>query len=262
MSIRTTVVRMAVAAVAVAGVLAAVWAQASPITTAPSADVLATVGKKPTDGTMLLSYTVESIAKMEVKNENLSGDALASYDAKTAGTAGGNAGTIKITTNYPNWDVEMRTNNGGVLRIPGKTEWEPGEALTKNKTGGGLDTAILHIQFGVQRNNGQPVMITHVDSGWVRGSVNTSIAFSKVLGVSGNSALTGLDDVLGGRKIFDGDTDNEAVSNNGFAVPNTADNAVTFFVNAGLGLTPATKLNGNVDGKYTETLTFSMVASY
>lgn len=104
-SIGRAVVKLAAAAVTVAGVVGTGWAQAP---TTPSATLKAT-------------YTVEERQKIETISRNLTkteleltkaGDAAA---ALTKAQDPGNLGIIKVTTNSAAWDVQMLTKYGGKL---------------------------------------------------------------------------------------------------------------------------------------------------
>ncbi len=104
MSISKTAVRLAAAALTVAGLTVGVWAQGA------------------TSGSMSATYTVQQIAELEVtpKNpmeENLiwKNSGVGSINAAPSAANFGNLGTIKVRTNSAKWDVLMTTDNGGKM---------------------------------------------------------------------------------------------------------------------------------------------------
>jgi hypothetical protein len=107
MSIGKTMARVAVAAVAVAGVAGMAWAQTLPGTTTGLT------------GTMSATYSVVQIAEFEVSPNNPTEDNLvipagkAIDDALAVTDIVGNLGTIRVKTNSGGWDVRMTTDNGG-----------------------------------------------------------------------------------------------------------------------------------------------------
>jgi hypothetical protein len=96
--------KLAVAAVAVAGVVGMVGAQ-------PAGGLAASLGT----GSMSASFTVQQIAEMEVTANNPTEENLVlDVDAvPTISSIVGNLGTIRVKTNSAGWDVLMTTDRGG-----------------------------------------------------------------------------------------------------------------------------------------------------
>jgi hypothetical protein len=104
-------VKLAVAALAVAGVVGTVWADLATLQKADGdkASATATVG-----------FIIDNKAEIECTPKNVTEAELATLDwAKISGTPSatnfGTLGTIKVTTNSTAWDVRMTTKYGGRL---------------------------------------------------------------------------------------------------------------------------------------------------
>jgi hypothetical protein len=265
--------KVAVAAVAVVGVVGTVWGQASPIPATNRPTVSGT-----TAGTMTVLYNVpEIVTKVEFEpaaNTPFSGDALVKFDVLDTleHKADGNTGTIKVKTGYSKWDIELKTANNGVLRLNGAAA---GAALRKSSNTDKLDTARLGIQIGIMKDDGSAgaALRTAVDSGWVKNSKTAPVAFSqiltKLLTAPNVTDTAGISKSLGGRGLYRAATSNvigeESVKYQGFGPAGAVtDSTITFVVNTGLGIDPTktTKLNGNVSGNYVDTLKFTFIAGY
>jgi len=267
----------AVAAVTVAGVCGAVWAQgsalnATPFSTSKASLPSATIGAMPIGITVEAKNTTVTYSPVGPSGLANTGTTLETYDVAT-GTANGNTGTIKVETEYVNWDIELKTANSGILRLNGAAT---GAALRKTRAAGGaFDTAKVGIQLAIKDNDGGNFWAyTPISTTWVNSSKTTAIAFSKVLSIGANTGVsdTYLKSFLSedeDRPLAD-ETDPKSVSKNGFGAPcksggaSGCDGSITFAVNTGLGLNPAggVKLVGNAPGTYTDTLKFTMIASY
>jgi hypothetical protein len=121
--------RLAVAAVAVAGVVGMAWADLPTTSTGQT-------------GTMSATFTVQQIAEMEVTPNNPTEENLVlEVDAVPKVTdIVGNLGTIRVKTNSAGWDVWMTTDRGG--RMLDKTS--VGCVEVPNVDGWGNPTGTFH----------------------------------------------------------------------------------------------------------------------
>jgi hypothetical protein len=118
--------KLAVAAVAVAGVLGTVWA-ATPSFLAPNAS-----NSKAATVNMTTSYEVVKEWTIDIENRNPKDKDILNRVAtatEVSGPKNGNLGIVKIKTNSPGWDVVFKTENGGKLAKGVKsptytTRWE------------------------------------------------------------------------------------------------------------------------------------------
>ncbi|GBU20157.1 hypothetical protein R80B4_00032 [Fibrobacteres bacterium R8-0-B4] len=105
MSISKTAVKLAAAALAVAGVTGAVWAQTSPVTAASVSQ-----------GKMVATFTVGGSSEIECIPKNPTEDVLLATDVTKPELADpGTLGQVVVRTNSTAWDVSMTTNYGGRL---------------------------------------------------------------------------------------------------------------------------------------------------
>jgi len=273
MSIFARFLRLSAAVLAVAGVFGAVWAQASALKSAPFSNSPATltsnVGSMPIGIEVVAKSNTITYTPTTATGLAFSGTPLLEYNA-SSGTAAGNTGTIKVETEYLNWDIELKTANNGVLRLNGAAT---GAALRKtNAAGTGFDTAKVGIQLAIkdyEDNNFKAH--TPISTTWINNSKTTAVAFSQVLSITDNNALStgALKDFLGNRPL--NTTGDNTVGKLGFAPPcksgstttSSCDGSITFAVNTGLGISSSgtVKLSGNAPGTYVDTLKFTMIAS-
>jgi len=263
-------VMWAVVAVAVGGGWGVGWAAGAD---SPLSGSLTNIAS--TKNTVTASYEVKMVGSMEATDGKLSGAALLNYNAES-GTATGNAGTVLVKTNYPNWDITFTTSNGGKLRAPGATAWETGDALQYKNSDGTPDPVVLGMQIGIIKGavttggGGQPLARSNVQKSWITASDKTPVSFAAVLGNEKNddNVSNSLSSDLGGRKLYSATATDETVNNNGFAAP--PDIGILFFINLGLstgetGVEPKKtipNISGNKNNVYSEKITLSMSASY
>lgn len=254
------------AALVVAGGVGTGWAQASAVKNAPfnKATVPGTITQN-----MALKYEV--VAKpVSIDFTGLTGTtdaALLAYDGTSGNSSPsqtGNVGTITVTSEHENWDIEFATANLGRLRLGGATGGKP---LLMSKTATTNDTARLGIQIGVQQTTINPSnasLISAVPQNWLNSSKATPVGFSKVISAasSASSDTTGVSTELGDRaasSTWSGGA--PALDTDGFGPSAATGNKITFIINAGLNVNGTTvKLRGNAPGTYTDTLKFTLIA--
>jgi len=112
MSVRKTVVRLAAAALVVAGGAVTVWAQPNMVQSLDNATIPIKIE---------YPYTGKIEALPSVLGDDA--DAVARFDVGTYKDINpGNVGYLKISTNAPSWDVTFFTENGGVPFGPGEED--------------------------------------------------------------------------------------------------------------------------------------------
>lgn len=239
--------KFVVAGLVVVGLVGAVNAQA---TWSPDKTVPAT-------NSMDVIYNVQLLASIDVTPKPLTSAGLM-VDASDQ-TLAGNLGQVVVRTNYNKWDVAVKAANNCVLRY---TETTGGggfgvpptsneEALMKAGSSG-LDTAYLNVYIGIvnaARTGFETGTWTDFTDSLKAGETSFAEAIGDALGASGNynSQL--------------GATGTNNIHDNKFDVPAT-DGGVLFYVNAGLGTPTTTKITGNGEGNYKETLTFTLTAAF
>jgi len=163
-----------------------------------------------------------------------------------------NLGTVNVKTNYNAWDVVVNLTNGGLL----KAGYGPSaKTLLANAAG---DSAWLNVVIYALGNNNTPISASVVDLTdtlkiLTRAEDPAVISFADVIGnaISGSFAPT--------------DQAGSDIANDGFAMPIAAyiDSGITFGVCAGFNLGPDGKIVGaNDEGVYSETLTFTLAATF
>jgi len=293
-------VRLAVAALAVAGV----WA-------ASGEHVGAVVDGDPFLGTTTMSvlYEVKRDGKLEVTANNPA-NILDVDPTKTvaSGTQNGNLGLLKVTTTSTGWDVVMTTEYGGLLKGGKKTGiansvWDMG-CMCSKPTGDttwvadGEQVALkytnisdktdqidaqLKVAIGMldnvnkttkvlkglasQQVAGNAYAIPLVNATDLKGSTgdDTPISFVKVLQKTPSAdKLT-----VGGVTVEKAMDLGFGPTATGYTGPNaiTTDGSEWFFVNVGLPSSYTSgsetyKLIGNAAAKYTETFTFKLIADF
>jgi len=118
MSISKTVVKLAAAALVVAGGVGTVWAQATPV---PNTSATIKAGGD-VAASMSATYTVEQTAEIAVTPNNPTSEKFIGFDADASSLDGadgsnGNLGTVRVKTNSRGWDVTFTTVNGGKLAM-------------------------------------------------------------------------------------------------------------------------------------------------
>jgi len=116
MSISKTVVKLAAAALVVAGGMGTVWAANSVM------DKGASTVKEGGDNnaSMKMTYAIEQTAVIEVTSKNPTNEQFVGFDADGSSLDGadgknGNLGEVRVKTNSRGWDVTFTTVNGGQL---------------------------------------------------------------------------------------------------------------------------------------------------
>jgi len=254
--IRTGLVRAAVAAVAVAGVVGMAWGQ-SPLT---GSNKLAGVDR--TSGEIQVWYEVEPQNYM---------DAFYSYRAfsetydvsEVSKPDEGNIGTVFVKSNEHSWDVIFKTANGGRLLRNGEDGSDPRHFLAWMGCG---DTCIgqpMGLQIGILEN-GRTYVPTVVDSAKLVNSTDNGVAVSFADILSGNddvqtSTPNDLASVLGGRDFVN--SSNNGIKDKGFAA--TPETGIRFFINGGLGVTNKSEViaANNIPAYYYETLKLQLIAN-
>jgi hypothetical protein len=123
MSGRTSsVVKLAVAALAVAGVVGTVWAGVSVMD--KGAATITEGGDNA--ASMKMTYTIEQTAVIEVTSKNPTSEQFVGFDADGSSLDGqdgknGNLGEVRVKTNSRGWDVTFTTVNGGKLAVTNDT---------------------------------------------------------------------------------------------------------------------------------------------
>jgi len=211
-------VKLAVAALAVAGVVGTAGAQVGTVNAGGTAQGIAL---------MKAGITVANVAKIDVDAKNPSGEELmfkasgagSIDDAPTVTTLAksfGNLGIVKVTTNSNKWDVGMTSRSGGKLLDPKSVEChdEPdrdgwgndlgtthqvcdpaGATYLKywNPTGGsggtgGAEDVVLEVAIGVAKsgkalgNTGAPTTLYPIIANAVAGGTPTFAAPIKITG--------------------------------------------------------------------------------
>jgi hypothetical protein len=293
--------KLAVAALAVAGVLGVAWA------ILPS-DVKNTAS-------MGVTYQVQSIAEIDVTPHNPTNEELLKNDTLTV-TGGhfGTLGTIKVTTNSTGWDVWMTTANGGqladirgiktikscpsadwltgitdsskctdvpdpskpapILKYADATPVQLGVAVGLAKTGTAIGAgapATIYPIFSAASVFIPPVSVDPADlTTAIRpasGAPTDYISFAGLLGGTWSGTTPGgqFDKGIYGTT---GETLTSAsgwttISGDGFPLPtgNSVDGEEYFYVNVGIN-TSTKLLGGNEDGYYSETFYFDLVANF
>jgi hypothetical protein len=120
MSIRKTAVavKLAAAALAVAGLVGTGWAQS----VVPG--LISGGSSYPGDKTMGVVYNIVKEAKMAITANNPKKDNILGRDpaiTEVSGSKNGNLGLIQVTTNSTGWDILLATDNGGQLMKGTKT---------------------------------------------------------------------------------------------------------------------------------------------
>jgi len=262
MSIRTVVVRLAVAAIVVAGGMGTVWAQGSSLHGVQGVSDV---------GVMVIGYNNTTDVRGTITVTPISG--MTSADTAKflrfnvwTDTSSANAfelGKVKVKyTGNMNWDVELGSAFGGRLRKDGALTGAP---LLKYKSATTNDTVRLGVQLGIYSSS-KVYAGAYVDSAWMKTSNTVPIGFSKVFGSRRALAsdTTGIRTELGGdrAKVFSGGTPTgQSISDVGFVRPATGDSTITFSVRAGLGLGTTTFIKGSSDGVYADTLKFTLLTS-
>jgi hypothetical protein len=119
-------------AVVVAGVVVAVSAAPPDVVGGLSVYADAT---DPQEGSMRATYNVVNTAILEVETKNPTDDGLIiSYSDSVNNARPGNLGYVRVKTSATSWDIQMSTENGGRLYLPGKIS---------TGAGAGFDTACI-----------------------------------------------------------------------------------------------------------------------
>jgi len=230
---------LAVAMVAVFGVVGMVSAQGTPISDNKIPD--------PVTGTMSVSYEVNLIAEMTIVDRDLK-DAAISTDTASRAVQVGTAGTIKVITNYPAWDILLDLTNEGNLVSVDPNTWVETKLQKLDSNGdpdGDVELDIVIAARPLAGASGPNIGATRIASG----DKDDTISFAEVIGTT-----------LGATPIHTGGRSGNAIKDNGFAATN-ATSGVDFIVNVGLALDGGS-VGGNSNGIYSETLTFTLVAEY
>jgi hypothetical protein len=299
MSGRTSsVVKLAVAAVAVAGVVGTAWA-------APLAGLTASEATKVN---MTAAYTVNQITEIEATGKNLADDDLRVnvIDLPTA-TKFGNLGTIRVRTNSKHWDVVMTTDNEGKMldkstaactteddhdawgNVNGSHQVCDDSKKEFLKSGPTKTDVVLDVAIGVAKtgyklgNSAAPTTLypmADVTSGPV------FIAPVKVTSLAGTNVATGgisFAATIGGNykttitsgtfkngivgTTSTGDSTWTNIETKGFPTPygnaSPEKNEEFFYVNVGIAPATFDAINGNKNKRtYTETFYFELYASF
>jgi hypothetical protein len=184
---------------------------------------------------------------------------VSSYNPGVSTTvANANAGTIKVVTNAPSWDITFYAKNKGQLLKGGVATGTPLKIRDASNITATQD-AIVKYELGMYAGSttSDTKLVTVVDSATIRAAdVTSQIAFSQVFGenagIYSSTDLTAVDVVLGSRPVG-------TIKTIGFAAPPTT--GVTFIVNGGLGLPSGYVVGGNEAGTYTDTLKLNFIAT-
>jgi len=256
MVFRNAVVRLAAVAVVAAAGVGTVWAQnvfnGSGNLVASSAFVNGDDTYSQLNDKMTLKVTIgeKDTVWLEVVDAELTDEDLA---------VGAEAGTVTVKSTKSGWDVVMTAKNGGFLVDETTT---PGTPVTLKDALGAPLQAIIEIGV-VDSGNNAHIALVPVPSGALENAITADdgISFATLLesAITSASKSAVLDVILGSTTIvsegFDKTTDGDS-SDNPYRT-------MTFFVNASLGLTAISDIEGsNEVGEYTEELTFSYYASW
>jgi len=335
-------VKLAVAAVAVAGVAIVAWAGLPGTSTGQT-------------GTMAVGFPVQNIAAIECTAKDPDKETLLETNAESDATGQnpGTLGTIKVTTNSNGWDIWMTTANGGRLRYnaggrdsatcAAPDPWDASKCKTPGPTltVGGVDEFLTYIDAARGSGTGPGIIhdgvaasATHIPKDTVQLQVAIGVAylgsqlnasanantiyglgapgsytdaalvpntaletsgasygsrpatsptplaalpikFAPLLGAHYGSiaALSGTDyEKLAGRGWDGSAVGTQYVKTDGFAAPAHKDLASPtnpkhvdeqyFFVNVGILPSEKDAIGGNVNGTYTETFTFDLIANF
>jgi hypothetical protein len=197
----------------------------------------------PVTGTMSVSYEVNLTAEMIIV-DNAVNESNIVQGVVVTGMTTPNAGTIRVNTNYPKWDVFLAFENEGKLTAP--INFLP-VALQKDDGAGSLEDVELSVMIAARPASGTGANIGAV----VLSDLTGDISFAEEIGTVAATAL------IGGQSGTN-------IAANGFRA--TPAVGVDFGVTVGLGLTgtgaSAQFVTGNENGIYTETLIFTLVADF
>jgi hypothetical protein len=278
---------VAVAALAVVGIVGAVSAQTAIWDDIRSENKLKG-DKAVAPVEMEVRHTITLTAEMEAFGPGLTGVLLEDIQVDSAdfvdvapANQGGlmQFGLLRVTTNYPMWDIGLSTRGGGTLSMDGDlidddcvtdTTWEnfpamnitttckdpyygPGIPLTMNN---GADTLKLLVAIGVVNLTGStPTAEAHtpIPAAVLSASDSLEISFAEQLAILANAGTE-----VTGRDLDPADA--AGVAALGFGM--TPQTGTMFYVNVGVDEANYAALSGNPEGEYYETFTFSLYAKY
>ncbi|MDR2692786.1 MAG: hypothetical protein LBB74_01030 [Chitinispirillales bacterium] len=262
MSFKNAVVKLAAAAVVVAGGAGTVWAQGTKVLSLPYTPVsIPAASITGGNGKMTVMYKQETkpikvnflgLPSAGIKEVDA---AILKYDTETEFTESGNLGTFEVETTHENWDITLNTANLGRLRFGGSATGKALMVGTKGTTA--QDTVRLGIQIGVIGSDNDGYLHSVVPPDWLKNSKTAAIGFSQVLAnPKDNTQYATVKDELGNRSLVN-------IAEQGFGPPDATNvnGKIKFFVNIGCSIDPTTKIiRGNSAGYYTDTLKFVLVA--
>jgi len=211
------------------------------------------------DQELTASYEVVLLAKITVQQvgSGLKDNALL-VNPSSLVSATPNLGTVKVETNYNAWDVVVTSANGATLKKGfGNSAKKLMYTGHPDSTRTGTDSiAYLNVVIYALGNNNSPISasVTDITDTLIAGG---PVSFAYEIGNIGTGSFAPTNQPYS--------TGTNHIKDNGFAVPvdTYADSGITFGVCAGFNLAAEDKIKGqNEEGVYSETLTFTLAASF
>jgi len=278
MSIKRTVAGLAAVALAVAGVVGVVWAQApaSPVAGGPSTgwagggSYVVPVGYENKGGaTGTLTVTPKGAWASADTAKFMRYAAIT--DTVTANAF--SIGTVAVKSDGgTSWDVELGTASDGflVFRTTSTDPASKNDTLKKRATGGTATAPVisypyarLQLQLGVLKG-GNVYAKAPIDTNWIKNSRTAPISFAQAFGAKKTAAndTMGIRDELGGKHFaLPAGTSIKDVGFTSPAATTTPANTITFDVRAGMGLTTAVKAD-STGAAYTDTVKFTLRSQF